>query len=373
MKAVKAFKYRIYPNKGQEQKLLWTLEQCRFLYNCALEQRIRAYKSQGVSVGYHEQAVSLPEVKEALPEFKQIHSQVLQDTLKRLDKAYQAFFARLKRGDKAGFPRFQGRNRFDSITYPQYQGKPTARSVYLPKIGNVRIKLHRELEGKVKTCTVKRDRCGDWYVVFSCEITAQAVTQPDKQVGIDAGLKHIVVTSEGKKLPSPKYSRKAEARLRRVQQKLARREQASKAREKAGIAVAKLHRKVQRQRDDFLHKLAVSLLREYDVIVIEALNLKGLASGFLAKSFHDVAIGKLQQLLEYKAGYAGKQVLKVDPRYTTQDCSSCGYRDGKKPLSVRTWTCSKCKATHDRDINAAINILARFVPLSADSEPRGCG
>ncbi|MEZ4631038.1 MAG: transposase [Deinococcales bacterium] len=144
-----------------------------------LRTAIRAYKSQGVSVGYHEQAVSLPEAKEALPELKQIHSQVLQDTLKRLDKAYQAFFARLKRGDKAGFPRFQGRNRFDSITYPQYQGKPTARSVYLPKIGNVRIKLHRELEGKVKTCTVKRDRCGDWYVVFSCEITAQAVTQPD--------------------------------------------------------------------------------------------------------------------------------------------------------------------------------------------------
>ncbi|MEZ4631283.1 MAG: transposase [Deinococcales bacterium] len=139
MKAVKT-KYRIYPNKGQEQKLLWHFKQCRYLYNCALEQRIRAYKDQGVSVGYHEQAVSLPEVKEALPELKQIHSQVLQDTLKRLEpRSYQAFFARLKRGDKAGFPRFQGRNRFDSITYPQYQAKPTNRSVY----GILRIKLHQ--------------------------------------------------------------------------------------------------------------------------------------------------------------------------------------------------------------------------------------
>jgi len=345
---------------------MWTLDQCRYLYNCALEQRIRAYKSHGVTVNYHEQAVSLPQVKEALVEFKQVYSQVLQDTLKRLDKAYSSFFSRLKRGEKAGFPRFQGKNRFDSFTYPQYQAEPTNKSVYLPKIGNLRIKLHRPLEGKVKTCMVKRDKCGDWYVIFSCEVVTEPLAKTGEQVGIDVGLSHIVVSSEGEKIAAAKYLRRAEAKLRRVQRKVSRCEKGSRAREKARLAMARIHRKVQRQREDFLHKLAVYLLRKYDLIAIESLSLKGLSRGMLAKSFHDVALGRFQQILEYKAGYAGKQVLKVEPSYTTQDCSSCGHRGGKKPLSVRTWVCSNCNTSHDRDINAAINILARCVPLDAN-------
>jgi putative transposase len=359
---IKAFKYKLEPTKAQVQSLDWTLNRCRELYNAALEERISAYKKAGVSINYHSQAVSLPEVKEGRPEYNDVHSQVLQDVLKRLDKAYQAFFKRVKRGAKAGFPRFQGKYRFDSFTYPQYKQVPTEKSAYLPKIGNVKIRLSRPVEGKVKTCTVKRDSCGDWFVVFTCEVEAKLLPSTGSSIGIDLGLIHIVTPSEGKKTEAQKYFSKAQRALRKAQRRLARRKKGSNRREKARLLVAKLHRKVQRQRLDFLHKLSTNLIKAHDVIQIEDLNIKGLASGMLAKSVNDAAWGTLTQMLDYKAEYAGRQVVRVDPRYTSQDCSDCGHRSGKKPLHIRQWMCEQCSSIHDRDVNAAKNIKARAVP-----------
>lgn len=362
---IKAFKYKLEPTKAQVAKLTWTLDRCRELYNAGLENRITAYRKAGVSINYHSQAVSLPEVKEARPEYNDVHSQVLQDVLKRLDKAYQAFFKRVKRGVKAGFPRFQGKYRFDSFTYPQYKQSPTEH-VYLPKIGNVRIRLSRPLEGNVKTCTVKRDACGDWFVIFTCEVEVKPLPSTGSSIGIDLGVSHIVVTSKGEKVETPKHFSKAEKALRKAQRRLARRKKGSVRREKARRLVAKQHRKVQRQRVDFLHKLSTDLIKENDVIQIEDLNIKGLASGMLAKSVNDAAWGTLTQMLDYKAEYAGRQVVRVDPRYTSQDCSDCGHRSGKKPLHIRKWVCENCGSIHDRDINAAKNIQARAVPLDAN-------
>jgi putative transposase len=356
---IKAFKYKLEPTKAQVAKLTWTLERCRELYNAGLENRITAYKKAGVSMNYHSQAVSLPEVKEVRPEYNDVHSQVLQDVLKRLDKAYQAFFRRVKRGAKAGFPRFQGKYRFDSFSYPQYKQVPTEKSVYLPKIGNVKIRLSRPIEGKVKTCTVKRDACGDWFVIFTCEVEAKLLRQTGQTIGIDLGLIHIITPSEGKKTEARKYFSKAEKALRKAQRRLARRKKGSVRREKARRLVAKLHRKVQRQRLDFLHKLSTDLIKVNDVIQIEDLNIKGLASGMLAKRVNDAAWGTLTQMLDYKAEYAGRQVVRVDPRYTSQDCSNCGHRSGKKPLHIRKWVCENCGSIHDRDVNAAKNIQAR--------------
>jgi putative transposase len=309
---VKAFKYKLEPTKAQVAKLTWTLDRCRELYNAGLENRITAYRKASVSINYHSQAVSLPEVKEVRPEYNDVHSQVLQDVLKRLDKAYQAFFRRIKTGGKAGFPRFQGKYRFDSFSYPQYKQVPTDH-VYLPKIGNVRIRLSRPVEGKVKTCTVKRDACGDWFVVFACEVETKPLSSTGQSIGIDLGLIHIVTPSEGNKTEAQKYFSKAEKALRKAQRRLARRKKGSHRREKARLLVAKLHRKVHRQRLDFLHKLSTNLIKANDVIQIEDLNIKGLASGMLAKSVNDVAWGTLTQMLDYKAEYAGRQVVRVDP------------------------------------------------------------
>lgn len=354
---IKAFKYKLNPTKVQQEKLSWTLHRCRELYNAALEERITAYRKCGASINYHKQAVSLPEVKEGRPEYNDVHSQVLQDVLKRLDKAYQGFFRRVKQGAKAGFPRFQGRNRFDSFCYPQYKQVPT-NHVYLPKIGNVRLRLSRAVEGNLKTATVKREADG-WYIVFVCEVEIQPLSATGNTIGIDLGLTDIVATSDGELIAAPKYFSKAQKALAKAQRRLARRKRGSKNREEARVQVAKLHQKVARQRSDFLHKVSTRLVTENDCIVYEDLNLKGLASGVLAKSFQDVAIGMFTFMLAYKAEYAGRQAIKVNPNYTSQDCSSCGHRE-KHPLWVRSFTCKECGTHHHRDINAAKNIEQKW-------------
>lgn len=362
-----AYKYRIYPTKAQQAKLDWTLSQCRFLYNCALEQRKDAYKRFGVSVSYHEQAVSLPELKEQLPEYSDVYSQVLQDVLKRLDKAYQAFFNRAKRGDKVGHPRFKGKDRFDSFTYPQYKQVPT-KTVYLPKIGNVVIKLSRAIEGKIKTCTVKRE-ANQWYVVFTAEHEPKKLDPTGNTIGLDFGLTDIVATSEGELVAAPKPFKHAQRKLRVAQRSLSRKRKGSKNREKAKLKVAKLHQKVKRQRADFLHKLSTRLIKENDTIVIEDLSLKGLSRGMLAKSFNDAGIGYLVAMLTYKAENAGRQLIKVAPQYTSQDCPACGKRQ-KKELSER-WHSCECGCEGHRDVIAAQVIRGRADPLLHNVEVVG--
>jgi putative transposase len=364
---LKAFKYKLNSTKVQAKQLDYTLYLCRQLYNAALQERIGAYTKCNVSVTRFQQDKYLPEIKQALPEYSNVHSQVLQDVLKRLDKGYQAFFCRVKAGDKAGFPRFRGRNRFDSFCYPQYKTKPNDKHIYLPKIGNVRLRLSRNVEGRVKTATVKREADG-WYVVFVCEVEIQPLLATGNTIGIDLGLTDIVATSDGELIGAPKYFSKAQKALAKAQRRLARRKRGSKNREEARVQVARLHQKVARQRADFLHKLSHRLIKENDVIVYEDLNLKGLASGMLAKSFRDVAIGMFTHMLVYKAEYANRQAVKVNPNYTSQVCSTCGHRE-KHPLWVREFTCKGCGTEHHRDTNASINIRNKWagsLPLDAN-------
>lgn len=287
-----SYRYKLAPTKAQREKLDRTLYLCRTLYNCALEQRIRAYK-KGVSISRYAQDKELPLLKTEIPEYKAVHSQVLQDVLKRLDKAYQSFFRRVKaRNKSAGFPRFQGRGRYDSFVFPQYRQAPSGKHLYIPKIGNVRIRLSRDIKGKVKTLTIKRDSCGDWFAIFACEIEPKYLPKTGNEVGVDVGLTYVVVTSDGEKFEAPKYLRKMEARLRKAQRRFSRKKAKSNRREKARILVAKLHRKVKRQREHFLRDVANYLIRNNDTIIVEDLNLLGLNRGMLSKSFTDVAIGK---------------------------------------------------------------------------------
>jgi len=267
----KTFKYRIYPNKAMEKKVYWTLTRCRELYNAALSERKDAYKYAGKSISYYDQQNDLPEIKaEIRQEYQDIAAHVLQDVLRRLDMAFQNFFRRCKAGEHPGFPRFQGRHRYDSFTYPDGAGwKLDGQYLHLSLIGKAKVKLHRPVEGKIKTVTMKRE--GDeWYVTFSCE-----VGEPEKlpvsyeDVGIDLGVSHLATLSNGEMIEHPRYYRKAQQVLERRQQALSRKKRGSHRRDKARTLVAKAHRTIARQRRDFQHKVSRKLVDRYQVIVVE--------------------------------------------------------------------------------------------------------
>lgn len=374
----KAFKYRLYPTKKQEHTLFWTLTRCRELYNAALSERKDAYRMAGKSVSYYEQKRDLPEIKAELrEEYQNIHSQVLQDVLLRLDRAFKAFFRRIAEGWEPGYPRFQGRNRYNSFTYPQGGYSFTHESrLCLSKIGSIKITLHREIEGTIKTCTIKYE-AGQWYAVFSCEVEEpEPLPLLESEVGIDLGITHFAALSDGTFIESPRYYRKAQKKLEKLQQALSRKKRGSHRREKARRQVSKAHRKIRNQRRDFHHKQAKRLVQEHQTIVFEELQVTNIsqrakprkdeetgqylpngaaAKSGLNKSILDAGWGQFQAIISHKAACAGRDVLLVDPKYTSQVCSQCGTVR-KKDLDER-WHSCECGCELDRDTNAAINIL----------------
>ncbi|WP_044640419.1 RNA-guided endonuclease InsQ/TnpB family protein [Risungbinella massiliensis] len=355
---MKSYKFKIEPNRVQRERIETTLNLCRWLYNTALEQRNFSYEKRGISVNYNMQQNELPRLKQEFPEFKQVQSQVLQDILRRLDKAFKGFFRRIKAGEKAGYPRFQGKNRYDSFTYPQSGFSLDGKYLKLSKIGNVRIKCHRQVEGKIKTCTIIRKN-GKYYACFSCEI--ETITHSTgKQVGVDLGVRHLAITSDGEFFEHPKYFRKSERKLKRLQRIVSKRKKGSNRRRKAVALLAKLHEYIANQRKDIAHKISRYLVDRYDLIAFEDLNIKGMVLNHkLAKSIVDAGWNQLVQFTSYKAEYAGKQVIQVDPYNTSQACSKCG-QIVKKERKDRVHSCS-CGYTEDRDVNAARNILHKAV------------
>ena len=370
-----AYKFRLYPTSKQVQALSWTIDRCRELYNAALQERRDAYRMVGKSITYYDQANQLAEIKQDREEYQDIHSQVLQDVLRKVDKAFKAFFARYKRDDTPGFPRYKGRNQFDSFTYPQTGFSLTHDNrITLSKIGSIKVKLHREIKGTIKTCTIKRE--GDaWYVVFACEAESEPLEANNEAVGIDLGLLHFATLSDGSTRENPRYYRKAEKKLERLQQSLARKKRGSTRRRKVVKQVAKAHRKVATQRKDFLHKASRQLVNAYGTIVFEELQPANMskrpkpkqdeqgnyvpngaaAKGGLNKSIVDAGWAMFQQFCTYKAANAGRKVLLVSPRYTSQVCSGCGTV--KKKMLDERWHSCDCGTELDRDHNAALNIL----------------
>ncbi len=375
----KSFKYRLYPEKATEQKLFWTLARCRELYNAALSERRDAYKYASKSVNYYDQQNDLPEMKhEIRQEYQDIAAHVLQDVLRRLDRAFQAFFRRVKQGEEPGYPRFQGRNRYDSFTYPDGAGwKFDGTYLHLSKIGKVKVRIHRPLEGKIKSVTLKRE-IDEWYVTFSCE-----VDEPEKlpvsyeDVGIDLGVTHLATLSNGEMIEHPRYYRKAQKTLEKRQQALSRKKRGSHRRDKARKLVAQAHRKIARQRQNFQHKASKQLVDRYQVLVFEDIQVGNLtrhpkakqdengkylpngasAKGGLHTSILDAGWSSFVAMCSVKAAWAGRTIIKVDPKFTSQVCSGCGQVK-KKHLSER-WHRCECGTELDRDINAAINILER--------------
>ncbi|HXG94929.1 MAG TPA: transposase [Blastocatellia bacterium] len=338
----RAFKYRIYPSKAQARKLDATLALCCELYNAGLQERRDAGRINRTTVNYHTQAIQLPEIKSVRPELGTVHSQVLQDVLRRLEKAFNAFFRRLKVGEKPGFPRFRSRAR-NSITYLQTGFALKAGKLQLSKIGKVKIKLHRPVEGKVKTLTITRSSTGKWFACFCVECEPEPLPATTDATGVDCGLKAFAVLSNGEQVANPKFFRVEEKRLAKAQKKLSAARKGSPERHKRG---------------NFAHPESRKLLNRFGIIVFENLNIRGmLKNSRLAKSIADAAWGQLVEFTTYKAESAGRRVVQVNPRNTSQMCSGCGEIIPKS-LSVRIHDCPGCDLVLDRTHNAAINILA---------------
>jgi putative transposase len=357
----KTFKYKLKPTPEQERELELVLGRCRTLYNTALEQRITLYRQRGVSLTRYTQEAELKDLRAAMPEYAALHSHVLQDVLARLDKTYQAFFRRLREGQTpraVGFPRFHGRNRFNSFTYKEFGNGATLDNGFLvlSKIGRVAVRWSRPMEGTPKTVTLSREADG-WYVCISCaDVPVHPVPLTGQETGIDLGLESFATLADGTMIHNPRRYRRAERHLKTAQRKVTRRKKGSNRRRKAVKLLAKAHQTVKRQRTDFHHKAALALVRQYDTIYHEDLQVGNMLKNHsLAKSIADAGWSGFLSILTAKAAYAGRRVVAVPPAYTSQTCSGCGVVV-KKGLSVRWHSCPDCGTSLDRDHNAAKNI-----------------
>ncbi len=361
---LKAYKYRIYLTNGQRRVLEQQLEECRWLYNETLATRKNAWEQEQRTVDWYETKRAIPLLKGIRPSLKRVHSQVLQNVTERVDLAFKAFFRRVRTGERdAGFPRFKGKGRYDSLTFPQYGNgvRLEGDRLILAKIGAVHVVLHRPLEGTPKTVTLRRSRTGKWYACFSCELEAKPLPPTGKVVGVDVGLVAFATLSDGEQIDNPRFYRRDEADLKRVQKlkdaaKTAQRWDENRRRKKA---LAHIHERIASRRSDFTHKQSRKLVACYQVIVFEALAPMEMGkSRGMRKSIRDVAWSQFISMTVSKAVEAGRQVVLVNPRDTSKMCSSCGEMVAKT-LSDRTHTCPQCGLVLDRDLNAAINILHR--------------
>ena len=273
----KAYQYRISPTKKQEQTLLFVLRRCRELYNSALEERRTHYQMRHTGIGYTRQAAELPEMKVAFPAYQEIHSQVLQDVLRRVDKTFAAFFRRVVNGETPGYPRFKSTSRYRSFTYPQSGFALAGNILTLSKIGDLKVRLHRPMQGQVKTCTIKHD-VDQWYVTFSCEVEEAPLPASDEAVGIDLGLLHFATLSTGETIENPRPYRRGLKRIKLLSQIKDHRKYGSHRRKRAAIALAKAHRKVRNQRKDFQHKAARSLVQRFGTLVFEDLAILNMSA-----------------------------------------------------------------------------------------------
>ena len=363
MQVRKSYKFKLYPSKAQILLLEHMLSACCELYNAAVQERRDAWRINRKSINFASQSAQLVDIKEVRTEFNGVYSQVLQDTLHRVDKTFKSFFERVKRTAKAGFPRFRSRSRYASLTYPQLGFSLQGSKLHLSKIGKVKIKLHRPIEGRIKTLTIKRE-AGNWFAGFSVECEPVALPVSTESIGIDVGLTTFATLSDGLEIENPRYYKESQSRLRKAQRKVARRKKGSNRRRKAIQLLQRAHAHIRNQRSDFHHKISEWIVANYGLIAVEDLNLKGLASGMLAKSVNDAGWGMFLEKIAYKAANAGREFFRVNPKGTTQKCSGCGTAVPKE-LSQRVHQCPTCKLSIGRDENAAINILGLGLSLQS--------
>lgn len=362
---IKALKYRIYPTHKQETSLDFQLEEMRWLYNHCLAQRKNSYEQTGKSPGLYDQQKTFPQLKAARPSLLNCNAQALQNVAVRVDLAFQAYFRRVKQGEKeVGYPRFKGYGRYDSITFPQAQSSCEVKNgkLKVSKLGNITIKLHRPTRGKVKTSTLTRSSTGKWYVCFSVEVEPTRLPKLETNVGIDVGLKTFATMSDGTEIVNPRFFRKEEKALAKVQRKFVKEVKGNPERQFRGKAVARTHERIGWRRTDFSQQQSRKVVNSFGTIFVEDLRVNRMVKNHhLAKSICDAAWSAFFEMIRAKAEEAGRIFLPVNPAYTSQTCSTCGYRrvgEEKLSLSDRTFDCPKCHLHLDRDINAALNIKA---------------
>jgi putative transposase len=350
--------YRIFPTKKQETRLNETLYECRWLYNHLLGMRKKAYEQEGTSLSCYGQQATYPMLKQERPSLSTVHSQVLQNVAVRIDLAFKAFFRRCKANEKPGFPRFRGADRYDSFTFPQSgfqideQGKLSASG-----IGHIKMVLHRPMRGKIKTLTIRRSATGKWYASFSLACEPERLPHCSETVGIDVGLTTFATLSTGEEIANPRFFRKEEKALAKVQRKHSQLAKGTPERRKHRKVIARVHERIGFRRDNFTHQESRKIVNHFGIICVEDLTVNRMMHNHcLAKSIADASWSGFFDKLFSKAEEAGRTAIKVNPAYTSQDCSRCHHRQ-YMPLSERTYHCPCCLLSTDRDLNAARNIL----------------
>lgn len=353
---MRAYKFRIYPSRKQQKKIQKNFDICKSVHNQLLELSIKKYKNEkkGLSKYYMD--------KTNTGKHQEVYSQVIQNVSDRVSKSFQNFFRRVK--DKSckekGFPRFK--SSVKSITYPQNNGsfKIVNKRLSVSKIGNIPIIKHREVKGEIKTLTIKRNKSNQYFAIFTCEEYPSKRIKTKGSVGIDVGLETYATLSDGKTIDNPRCLRESEERLKKLHKKLSRKKKGSNNRNKAKLRLARQYQKIENQRTDFLHKITSNLSKKnYRTYKIEDLKITNMMKNHhLAKSIADASWGTFVNFLSYKVVTNGGQVIKVEPKYTSQDCSSCGHRM-KISLHQRIFCCDSCGLKIDRDFNASININGR--------------
>jgi len=356
MKQIKTYHFKLNPTRAQEQTFAQWLGSCRYVYNLCLDYKKQLYTSHKIAINKNDIQKELSAIAKEIAWIGCIHSQTLQEVTDRLFKTYEGFFKQVK-----GFPKFAKRNQYRSFTFKQgikiHQG---INSIQLPKIGMVNYRKSQTVEGIIKTASIIKDADG-WYVAICCEAAIIPLSSVENTLGLDVGIKSFLVTSDGVVVDNPKHLYKREYRLRKAQRAVSRKKKGSNNRKKAVQKLARAHQKVKNARKDFHHKLSTQLIRENQTIITENLQIKNMIKNHtLAKSISDAGWYQFIQMLEYKSKWYGRELIKVVPNHTSQDCSVCGWRHKELQLKDRSWTCINGH-TLERDLNAAINIRNKGV------------
>jgi len=368
----KCYKFRLYPNAEQEILMQKTFGCCRFVYNRYLGKRIEIYQKDKSTYNYNDNSADMTNMKKEVEWLKEVDSTALQSSLKDLENAYQNFFRRVKNGEKRGFPKFKSKRESRKSYKSKTVGKNIEiyeKTIKLPKVGLVECRVSKQVEGRIISATISQNPSGKYFVSVVCtDVEIEPYDKTGAVAGIDVGIKEFAVTSDGNKIENHKYLRKSEKKLIREQRRLSRKPKGSRNRDKARIKVARVHEKVSNQRNDFLHKTTTGLVKSYDMICVENLKIRNMVKNRkLAKSISDVSWGEFVRQLEYKCAWYGKTLVKIPTFFaSSQTCHVCRFQNvAVKDLSVRSWNCPNCGANHDRDINAAVNILNKGIEMLA--------
>lgn len=358
-----SYKFRLYPTKEQEVLFQKNFGCTRFIYNHYLSKRVDLWKNQKIKMDYNMCDKDIPSLFLEYPWLKEAESTSLRLSVKALDDAFNKFFDGLKTNKNIGFPKYKSKKNRKSYRTRNISNnlRIEGKMIRLPKIGKVECRVSREVKGRILFATVIQSSSGKYFVTLCCEnVEVDEMEKTGLKCGVDLGVKNIAITSDENKYENNKYLVKSEKKLAKLQREFSRKTSGSKRKEKARIKVAKMYEKITNQRNDCIHKATTDLIRKYDVICIETLSIKDMVKdNKFAKNIYDASLYEFRKQLEYKAEWHQKTIIKVDRYFpSSQLCSCCGYvNKNTKDLSVRFWHCAKCGTVHDRDINAAKNIL----------------